>query len=290
MMLITLIDGLWLRCGLQPARIPYLVDDAVAALAEYDVVILIGARPPVAFFQFPDRPNVVTAPNARILPLAGCNDDLPATLQALRDALGAHAVSAPAQSPTPLPPAEGALNFTTMPIAIAQAMPENAILCDEAISYSHALGQALQYAPPHDLLQLTGGAIGIGPSLSVGAAVACPERPVLNVQADGSALYTVQALWTQARERLNVVTVILANRKYQSLYNEFGRMGHSSPGHNARAMLDINDPSVEWSCLARGLGVEASTVATAEELTRAIKNAFSEGEPHLIEALMYDGK
>ncbi len=176
-----------------------------------------------------------------------------------------------------------------MPAAIVQAMPENAILCDEAISYSHALGQAARHAPPHDLLQLTGGAIGIGLPLAVGAAIACPDRPVLSVQADGSAAYTVQALWTLAREELNVVTVILSNRKYQSLYSELARMGHESPGRNARAMLDLSDPNVDWIALARGLGVTATQVATAEDLSRVIKRAFSEGGPHLIEAQMADG-
>ncbi|WP_272007521.1 acetolactate synthase large subunit [Roseovarius sp. ZX-A-9] len=272
-----------------PPRIPYMVDAAVAALAEFDVVILIGARAPVAFFQFPDLPNMVTASGARILPLADCDSDLPATLQALSDATGAAKATLHAPTRTPLPRAEGPLDFGTLPVAIVQAMPENAILCDEAISYSHALGQVAKHAPPHDLLQLTGGAIGIGPSLAVGAAIACPDRPVLNVQADGSALYTIQALWTQSRERLNVVTVILSNRKYQSLYSELARMGHHSPGKNARAMLDLSDPNVDWTGLARGLGVKATRVATAEDLSRAIRDAFLEMGPHLIEAQMADG-
>src|SRR5690606_9826930 len=108
---------------------------------------------------------------------------------------------------------------------VAATLPEGAIVCDEAISYSHAYGNAARGAAGHDLLQLTGGAIGIGPSLAVGAAVACPERPVLSLQADGSALYTIQALWTQAREGLNVITVILSNRRYQSLYGELTALG-----------------------------------------------------------------
>ncbi len=273
-----------------PPRIPYMVDDAVNVLAEFDAVILIGARAPVAFFQFPDRPNVVTAPGAHILPLASCDDDLPNTLQALLDAIGKHDNPIASRSLPPLSHAEGLLSFATLPAAIALSMPENAILCDEAISYSHALGQAAIHAPPHDLLQLTGGAIGIGPSLAVGAAIACPDRPVLNVQADGSALYTVQALWTQAREGLNIVTVILSNRKYQSLYSELDRMGHRSLGRNARAMLDLSDPNIDWTSLAGGLGVKATQVATAEDLCRAIKRAFSEGGPHLIEAQMADGQ
>ncbi|MFX0547334.1 acetolactate synthase large subunit [Roseovarius sp. S1116L3] len=272
-----------------PSRIPYMVDAAVAALAEFDVVILIGARAPVAFFQFPDLPNVVTAPGAHIVSLADLDSDLPATLQALCDATGAAKATLRAPAPASLPHVGGSLDFGTLPAAIAHAMPENVIFCDEAISYSHALGEAAQHAPPHDLLQLTGGAIGIGPSLAVGAAIACPDRPVLNVQADGSALYTIQALWTQAREQLNVVTVILSNRKYQSLYSELARMGHHSPGQNARAMLDLSDPNVDWKRLSSGLGVKATRVATAEDLSSAISRAFSEGGPHLIEAQMADG-
>tara|TARA_R100000935_G_scaffold34909_1_gene55658 strand:+ start:567 stop:1091 length:525 start_codon:yes stop_codon:yes gene_type:complete len=167
---------------------------------------------------------------------------------------------------------------------IAFALPENAILCDEAISYSHALSVSTPGSLPHDLLQLTGGAIGIGPSLAVGAAIACPDRPVLSVQADGSALYTVQALWTQARESLNIVTVILANRKYASLYGELTNLGRPLPGPNAKAMLDIDTPAIDWVSIARGFGMGGQHVGTSSELASAIRKGFAESGPYLIEA------
>ena len=270
-----------------PARVPYLVDVAVERLAGYDTVILIGARAPVAFFGFPDRPHVPTRPDAEILPLAGRGADLAATLAQLREALGIPATAPlPARDDSPVACPEGALDTTTLPAAVAHALPEYAILCDESISMGFPFALLAARCAPHDHLQLTGGAIGIGPALAAGAAIACPDRPVLSLQADGSAFYTVQGLWTQAREGLNVVTVILSNRKYQSLYGELHRLGRNAPGTNARAMLDLDNPAVDWPALARGFGVGGSRVERAEDLAAAITRAFRAGGPHLIEAVL----
>lgn len=272
------------RTGFTPPRVPYAVDAATSQLAPYDCIVLIGSRAPVAFFKFPGKPHTVTAEGAEILTLAAPDTDPRDIMAALADALGLSGAAAPALPGAPVQPADGALDAARLSAAIAFALPDNAIVCDEAISYSHALSQAMPAAAPHDLLQLTGGAIGIGPSLAVGAAIACPDRPVLTVQADGSALYTVQALWTQAREGLNVVTVILANRKYASLYGELTNLGRAAPGPNARAMLDIDGPAIDWVSLARGFGVPAQTVDSASALVAAIQKGFAAGGPCLIEA------
>lgn len=271
-----------------PGRIPYLVDDAVACLKDYEVVILIGAKAPVAFFKYPGKPSVVTPPGVNIIELATRATDLAGALEVFRDALGISPTLPVARASRPPEPAapDGPLTPRSLIAGLVAAMPENAIVCDEAISHSHAFGEAAALAPPHDLLQLTGGAIGIGPSLAAGAAIACPDRTVLAVQADGSALYTFQALWTQAREQLNVVTVLLSNRRYGSLYAELSRLGTPDPGNNARRLMDLENPTLDWVQLAQGLGVPACRVERAEDLTKAISRAVSAGGPSLIEAVL----
>lgn len=272
------------REGFTPPRVPYSVDAAAEILSRYETVILVGAQAPVAFFKFPGKPHRLTADGAEIVALAGPENDAESALAALRETLGIHARSPMPAVDAATAPDEGPLDGLRLARTIAFALPENAILCDEAISYSHALSVLTPGALPHDLLQLTGGAIGIGPSLAVGAAIACPDRPVLSVQADGSALYTIQALWTQARESLNVVTVILANRKYASLYSELTNLGRPSPGPNAKAMLDIDTPAIDWVSIARGFGMGGQRVGTSSKLLSAIRKGFAEGGPYLIEA------
>lgn len=268
-----------------PPRIAYDVATALQQLAGVEAVILAGARAPVAFFEYPGMPGDLLPPGARIVEIAGPGGDAPAALAALRDALSAAPGSAPAaRAATPAPPApQGALTPDSIAAALIHAMPENAILCDESISYSETIGRAAAHAPPHDLLQLTGGAIGCGPPLATGAAIACPDRKVINMQADGSALYTLQALWTQARESLDVVTVILANRSYACLYGELARIGHPAPGRNARALFDLDHPAPDWVSLARGFGVPGQRVDRAEEFTAALRAATRRDGPSVIE-------
>jgi acetolactate synthase-1/2/3 large subunit len=276
------------RASFAPQRVEYVVDKAVRQLEPFDVVILAGARAPVAFFKYPGKPHAVTREDAIFVELAGIDDDQGEALRALREALGLAATEP--RLPDVAEPAVGSgpLDMASLVQTVAATLPEGAIVCDEAISYSHAYGNAARGAAAHDLLQLTGGAIGIGPSLTVGAAVACPDRPVLSLQADGSALYTIQALWTQAREGLNVVTVILSNRRYQSLYGELAALGHAAPGRNARAMLDLDNPALDWISIARGFGVEAVRVDSAENLAKALNGAYRARGPMLIEAVLAD--
>lgn len=276
------------RGSFAPRRLPYLVGAAVAELAPYETIILIGSQPPVAFFKFPDTPHAVSAEGARILPLAGREADMARTLKELRAALGLAPDAPTLVEASPRPEvATGPLDLLKTVTTCAALLPDNAIVCDESISGSHAFGLAARGAAPHDLLQLTGGAIGIGPALAVGAAIACPDRKVLSLQADGSALYTVQALWTQAREALDIVTVILSNRRYDSLYAELQNMGCNSPGANARRMLDLNAPGLDWLAIARGFGLPATRVeGDSAALAAALRTAFATPGPRLIEVFL----
>ena len=176
------------------------------------------------------------------------------------------------------------------PLAIARALavlsPEGAILCDESVSSGREFFPVTYEAAPHDYLQLTGGAIGLGLPMAVGAAIACPDRKVIGLQADGSAMYTVQALWTQAREALDVVTIVFANRRYNILHNELQMVGAGEPGRNARRMLDLVEPALDWVHLAMGLGVEAARANDAAQFNDLLRQAVSRRGPFLIEAVI----
>jgi acetolactate synthase-1/2/3 large subunit len=165
-------------------------------------------------------------------------------------------------------------------------MPEQAIICDESVTSGRSLFQHTRTTPPHDFLQLTGGAIGLGLPLATGAAVASPGRKVICLEADGSGMYTVQALWTQAREKLDVVTIIYANRAYAILQGELKQVGAGVPGVNASRMLNLDEPALDWVKMAEGLGVEAVRVASAEAFYDALKAALARPGPFLIEAVI----
>ena len=208
----------------------------------------------------------------------------PAAVAALASALGAP--NAPvADAPRMDPPAPGAITPETLARAVAAALPEGAIVVDESITEGRAIYGACTGAPPMSWLSITGGAIGIGPPLATGAAVACPDRPVVALQADGSAMYTIQALWTQAREGLNVTTVVLANRAYAILKHELRAVG-ANPGPCALDMLDLDRPALDFVGLARGMGVPGRRVECAHELSRAIRDAAAEPGPFVIEAVI----
>src|SRR5205085_8689410 len=180
----------------------------------------------------------------------------------------------------------GALNPIAIATALAALMPEQAILCDESVSSGRSLFQYTRNLPPHDYLQLTGGAIGLGLPMATGAAIACPGRKVISLEADGSGMYTVQALWTQARESLDVVTIIYANRAYAILHGELRQVGAGEAGANARRMLDLDQPALDWVRLAQGMGVEAVRVETAEAFGDALRAALGRKGPFLIEAVI----
>jgi acetolactate synthase-1/2/3 large subunit len=251
-------------------------------------MILVGAKAPVAFFAYPGKPSVVTAEGCEILRLAEPGEDLKAALAWLADELGVGTNAAPIVADPiekgALP--DGALNADAIGIAVARMMPENAILVDESVTSGRRFFDISQGSAPHDFIQLTGGAIGHGIPLAVGVGVACPDRKVVALQADGSAMYTVQGLWTQARENLDVVTIVFANSAYAILQGEMRGVGVNEIGRNAQRMLDLDAPKLDWVSMAKGLGVEAARATTVAEFIRLFEGALSRRGPFLIEAVI----
>ena len=268
-------------------RVPFSVDLGVADLAGVEHVVLVGAKAPVAFFAYPNKPSSLLPEGCKVTPLAAPGDDLENALAALADALRVRA-DAPVIVESGRRPdlTEGRLTATAVMTIIGRYLPEESIVCDESVSSGRDFFALTRGAARHDYLQITGGAIGMGLPVGVGAAIACPGRKVVCVQADGSAMYTLQALWTQARERLDVTTVILANRSYAILHGELKNVGAGEAGHNARRMLDLDDPALNWVRLAQGMGVDAVSVASTNELADALKIAMRQTGPFLIEAVM----
>jgi acetolactate synthase-1/2/3 large subunit len=269
----------------RPRPLPYLNQMAVEALSGLDALVLAGTRPPVAFFAYPGLPSVLAAPETAVHGLAGPEEDAVAALEALADALGA---PAPAPAAPPERPAlpTGELTVDSLTAAVGALLPEGAIVVDEAVTASALFVERTAGAPEHDWLFLTGGAIGWGLPTATGAAVAAPDRPVVALEADGSAMYTIQALWTQAREGLDVTTVIVANRSYAILEFEFSRVGAEGDGAAAHALMDIGRPELGFAALAQAMGVPGRRVTTADAFAAAMREALAEPGPHLIEAVV----
>jgi len=266
--------------------LPYFAEGANEALRSVRHLVLVGASAPVAFFAYPGRPSELTPEGCAVHVLASPAQDAEAALEALGDELGVR-VEVPERSPLRRPDAPGgALSPGAIGASLAALLPENAIVVDESITASPALFGPTATAAPHDWLFLTGGAIGQGLPLATGAAVACPERKVVCLEADGSAMYTLQALWTQAREGLDVTTVVLANRSYAILQVEMARMGFGAPGPRARDMLEIARPALDFVQLSQGMGVPATRATSADELYRQLASALAARGPHLIEAVI----
>ncbi|MFZ4806531.1 MAG: acetolactate synthase large subunit [Hyphomicrobiaceae bacterium] len=271
-------------------RVPYVVDQALAFLADLETVILIGAKPPVAFFAYPGKPSSLLAASCEVLTAAAAGLDLLAALTALADAVGAGrglaGLAAAAAPELPAAPVPGPLTAAAIMAAVARAIPDNAIVVDESVSSGRNFFALTAAAAPHDYLQLTGGAIGLGIAMATGAAIACPGRKVIDLQADGSALYAAQGLWTQAREACDVVTVILSNRSYAILEGEMRAVGVRQFGRNARRMLSLDEPAIDWVSLAKGFGVQGVRAATVEDFTRHLATALAAPGPWLIEAVI----
>ncbi len=271
--------------GIPPIdRLAYLGEFAQAQLAGITHLILVDAAPPVSFFAYPGKPSVLSPAGCEIHSLASGAEDPLGALEALAGELGAgEAPVAPTSRPGPV---SGELTAEKLGAVIGALLPEGAIVADEANTSGLFISGATAGAPRHDWLMLTGGAIGIGLPLALGASIACPDRPVLALQADGSAMYTLQALWSMARESCDVTTVIANNGSYAVLNMELNRVGAAAGGAKARAMLDLHGPDLDFVCLARGMGVPAERVDTAEALTTALERAIAEPGPHLIDAVL----
>jgi len=265
--------------------LPYRGELALEMMDGVDLMVLVGARSPCAFFAYPNRPSELIPPGCRVLPLAKPTDDVAAALAGLTAALDATGAE-PQWQALSVPALEtGPLDTRRIAQAVARNLPEDAIVIDEAITGSMPAQQLTIGCRPHDWIQLCGGSIGNGLPLAVGAALGAPGRKVVCLEGDGSAMYTAQALWTMARENLDVVSVIYANRNYAILNFELERVGAGTPGARARSLLNIGSPALEWVSLAHGMGVSATSVATAEALDAALARACAEPGPHLIEAL-----
>jgi acetolactate synthase-1/2/3 large subunit len=266
-------------------RLAYLAERAEAQLTGLDHLILAGAQTPVSFFGYPGRPSDLVPAGCTVTVLAAADQDAQTALEQLADQIAGETSPVLARA-AQMAVAPGPLTASTLAGAIAASLPEHAIVSDEANTSGVALPQALADAPRHTLLTLTGGAIGQGLPVATGAAVAAPDRPVLALEADGSALYTIQALWTQAREQLNVTTVLLNNAAYAILRMELARTAAGEAGERASRMLDLSDPTPGFAEISTGMGVPATRVHLAEDLDQALRRAYAEPGPHLIEAMM----
>ncbi|MYC94118.1 MAG: acetolactate synthase large subunit [Caldilineaceae bacterium SB0661_bin_32] len=269
------------------ARLPYPVDQAVSLLAGARHVVLAGAKDPVGFFAYPDSPSRLAPPDAGIHLLASEDEDVPAALDALNEELGAPATpTAAARLERPALPT-GELTPEAAWTALCALMPENAIVADESVTCGRQAYPHTETAPPHDWLHVTGGSIGQGLPAATGAAAACPDRQVFAMEGDGSGMYTLQALWTQARESLNVVNVIFANRSYRILQGELLNVGgDAEPGPHAQAMMRLDSPELNWVSISEGMGVPAIRVETADAFVRALGRGIEEPGPMLIEAMI----
>jgi acetolactate synthase I/II/III large subunit len=273
------------RGRVQLERVPYDGDMAREALAGFEDIVLVNAKAPVNFFAYPGKPSVQHSPGANLHVLSRPEQEAVAALQALAEAVGAPAADIPDPGPRP-PAASGAPTPEKLAQTVAALLPANAIVSDESISYGRGLYRLTHAAAPHDWLHLAGGAIGDGMPVATGAAIAAKgNRRVLNLQADGSAMYSLQSLWTQARENLPVTTLILGNRKYAILLNEYRAVG-ASPGPQAMRMLDLGDPHLRWTDLARGMGVEAAQATTMEQCADLLSASFEREGPFLVELLV----
>ena len=267
-------------------KLPYFGEVAADFLSKFNSLVFVGAEPPVSFFAYPDKPGWLSPEQARLVRLAGKGDDALAALLAVADRLDARSASAALQPPA-IPEVEaGKLTASNAAALLAHAMPEQAIICEEAATAGVAFWHKTAGAAPHDWLMLTGGAIGQGLPLALGAAIAAPHRKVIALQADGGGMYTLQALWSMARERANVTTIILNNGSYAILNIELMRVGVTDPGPKARAMLDLRDPPIDWTALATGMGVEAVRASDTEQFGAALDRAIATVGPFLIEAMI----
>ena len=271
-------------------RIPYIPELAQAMLADYDGVVLVGAKDPVTFFGYPGVRSRILSADQEVSAIGTGGQDLVEALASLADSLkgegrGAAAPASSAQlKRSPIP--EGALTPAAACQTLAALQPDGAIIVDEGLTTSARYYSMMAGLPPHTILLITGGAIGYGMPCALGAALACPDRPVINFQADGSAMYTVQALWSQAREGVNITTLICSNRSYRTLLAELRRAGIEKPGKNTQALTALTDPVIDWVSVSRGLGVPAVSVTDASALADALKRSLAEPGPSLIEMIL----
>ena len=263
-------------------RVPYVVDTALGVLAGIKHLILVGAKPPVGFFAYPGKPSLMAPQDCTITVLARPEQDGVAALQGLADEVGAPRVVRIEETGLKPRLVSGPFESEAFGLTLAALLPENAIVTDDSVTSGRSLFPATFNAAPHDWFQGIGGAIGHAFPCATGAAVACPDRKVVCLQADGAGMYSLQALWTQAREKLDVVNVVFANRVYKILFGELRSTG-AEPGRASNTFFDLGRPDLDWVSLARGMGVEAARVETLEGFADTFRAACGRQGPFLIE-------
>jgi acetolactate synthase-1/2/3 large subunit len=266
--------------------VPYVIEQALAVLKGFRHIVLVEANDPVAFFAYPNKPSMLKPEGCEVHRMTANGENSVAALEALASAVGAKPHDAKPQKLVEIAKPTGALTHAAIAQAIAMAIPENAIMVDESITTGRGFFPPTAASAPHDWLQNMGGSIGFSTPVATGAAVACPDRKVICMVGDGSAMYTLQSLWTQAREGLNVTTIVFANRTYQILKGEFAGVDAGEPGQRALNMLNIDRPALDWISLAKGMGVPGSAVDNADNFNKALAEAIAEKGPRLIEVQM----
>jgi acetolactate synthase-1/2/3 large subunit len=246
-------------------------------------LIMVEAKIPVSFFGYPGIPGVLVPQTCAVTKLAGLDEDGPASLEAVAEVCGASSAAPIFKSDPVIAPNDGPLTLDSIGRVIAAFLPENTLIAEEMVSSGGPVLAHLANAAQHEWMPVTGGSIGQALPVAVGAAVACPDRKVLALEADGSGMYTLQALWTMARENLNILTVIFANRRYRILDVEMRRTGADGFGEIANNMIDIGRPDLDWVSLAKGMGVSATRAATTAEFHAQFRDAVKFDGPVLIE-------
>lgn len=265
-------------------RMAYRIEDNMKLLAGAPALVLCGTARPAGFFAYPGLPSTPDDPDTRLIDLCSREMDIEWTLQALAEELGEAELTADDFVTLDRPArADGLLTMAKVGESIAALMPEDTVIVDEGITASAHLAPALRRGPGHDVLTITGGSIGFGLPNAVGAAVACPDRKVVVLEGDGSGMYTLQSLWTMAREGLDVTVLIFANRGYQILREELAAMGVNEVGRNAARMFDVEGPVLDWVALAKGHGVQALRVEDMAGFNAAFAEAMEQRGPRLIE-------
>jgi acetolactate synthase-1/2/3 large subunit len=267
-------------------RIPYYVPAAMTFLEGFEHIVTVETGEPVAFFNYPGKPSLLKPAGCSVHSLVADDEDSVAGLEMLAEALGADKAEPMLQARSDLGKPEGQLNPKSIAHALAAALPENSILVDESLTTGRETLGLTVGARPHDLLQNLGGSIGFATPAATGAALACSDRRIFCIVGDGSAMYTIQSLWTQVREGLNVTTIVFANNSYQILRLEFGNMGFGVPGPHASALIDIDKPKIDWVAMGKSMGCPSVRVENAADFYTAMINSAREPGPMLIEVCL----
>jgi acetolactate synthase-1/2/3 large subunit len=266
-------------------RLPYFAEMAVDTLAGADLMLIAGTRPPVAFFAYPNTPSEFTPAGATTISMGGPETDSAAALTMLADALGAKPV---AEAPWSRPdtPKDDKFNPHTIGLSLAAHLPEGALISDDGVTAGLPIYVNLANAARHEWLGHTGGAIGQGMPVAIGAAMARPDVKTVCLSGDGAGMYTVQSLWTMAREKLDVLTIVFVNNAYRILKIELARTGAGNPGPAANGMLSLGSPDIDWVKLAEGMGVGAEACSTPPQFNDALTRAMAARGPRLIAAII----